>query len=240
MEILRGQKRYLIDDSIVTRSVTDVRRVGKVISMILDDGRVIRSHLAMSGLWSSRTSPWSFDYVEARREPGDDRHARVILHTDSDEIVYHDQRLFGRISVGSADWLSSPGMGWEWIDTLCGIMSIPTDAQFIELVRSQGETPVRSFLCDQSKIPGIGNIYSAESLYSSGIDPRTRCSDLDDTASRLLFERARLVLSEAIERKLDYSPLCVYRRKSCPLSHPVSSIKMDGRTVYLCETCQGR
>lgn len=237
MEVLRSAGRFLSEGSVEGRRVTDVRRVGKLIIIALDDGTWIRSHLAMSGLWSSREEPWSFDYVEMKREPGDERHARLVLHTDRGEMVYHDQRMFGRMEHGPVRIGMLPGQGYEWIETGRGVFTTPPPDWLYEKLQESGSTPIRDFICDQGVVPGIGNIYSAEILWALGIPPQLPCSGVGPSLTVQLMNTSRQVLHAAIDRKLDYSNLAVYRRKSCPIGHLVSSLKMDGRTVYLCETC---
>lgn len=240
VEVLRSAGRFLSEGSVEGRRVTGVRRVGKLIVMALDDGTWIRSHLAMSGLWSSREEPWSFDYVEGKREAGDERHARLVLHTDRGAMVYHDQRMFGRMEHGPADPESLPGQGYEWITTKQGVFDTPPISWLCDRVAVSGTMSVRSFLCNQKEIPGIGNIYSAETLWQYGMHPQRTCDSLTFSDVADLRCAVRKVLWAAIGRKLDYSDLTVYRRKSCPYGHDISTIKIDSRTVYFCETCQPR
>ena len=240
VEVLRSAGRFLSEGSVEGRRVTDVRRVGKLIIIALDDGTWVRSHLAMSGLWSSRGEPWSFDYVEAKREPGDERHARLVLHTDRGEMVYHDQRMFGRMEHGPGRIDMLPGQGYEWIETERGVFDTPSISWLCERTGAAGKVAVRSFLCDQRELPGVGNIYSAEAMFWMHLYPGTLCEKLDFEKVVTLRRETQRALQAAITRGLDYSSLAVYRKKLCPFGHQISTMKMDGRTVYLCETCQPR
>ncbi len=215
--------------------------MGKVIYMGLEGGGYVRSHLAMSGVWSSRQSPWTYDYVEAGREAGDESHVRVILHlTDGTQVLYHDQRLFGRLELVTDTTLREPGNGWEYLAAGLGIYPEISPGDFFILLRTyRKDRSVRSFLCDQDEVPGIGNIYSAEVLYHARIHPLRPVRSLSFRESTRLLNNVRRELTEAIARGLDYSVLRVYRQDSCwHCQSRIKTVEIDKRTVYYCPVCQ--
>jgi len=123
---------------------------------------------------------------------------------------------------------------------------------------SRSRTPARSWLLDQRKIAGIGNIYAAEALFLAGIDPRTPARDIDPVRARTLHESIRYVLQEAIDAGgttiRDYRnaegemgeygrKLYVYGREGAPCHQCGSTIErvvFSNRSAFLCPSCQPR
>jgi formamidopyrimidine-DNA glycosylase len=101
---------------------------------------------------------------------------------------------------------------------------------------------IKELLLDQSKIAGVGNIYAAEALWFAGIDPRRIANTLPPLGPRSRFElflSIRSVLRQALERRLNYNGLKIYRRDVCPVcGGTVTAEDIKGRTTYWCPTCQ--
>ena len=101
---------------------------------------------------------------------------------------------------------------------------------------------VKSSLMDQETISGLGNIYTDEILFQSGIHPRTPVGELDEGALRSLFLKTGEVLEEAIECAADPQAmpddyLLPHRGEdgNCPVcGDALKKIKISGRTTYYC------
>ena len=59
---------------------------------------------------------------------------------------------------------------------------------------------VKSFLLDQRRIAGIGNIYASEILFRAKVDPRRRAGNVRAPEWDAIAAEIRAVLTEAIER----------------------------------------
>jgi formamidopyrimidine-DNA glycosylase len=239
VEVLRAPSRYLQGDAdrLVGSKVVAIKRVGKVILIELEtpEGEIltVHSHQAMSGLWTFEHDPWTFDYVEIRRKPDDMRHVRVILDTSVGKLYYNDQRVFGRIALGA----NHPA-GEEVLSSECSERDELTPEAFVELVRSNPRVYAKTLICDQRKMLGVGNIYSAEALWRAKISPTRECRDVTDDEARLLLSCIRDVMNEALDRELDYSGLKVYRAKECTCGARIVKKEVDGRGAYHCAICQ--
>jgi len=117
-------------------------------------------------------------------------------------------------------------------------------------------SPIRSWLLDQTRIAGIGNIYAAEALFRAGIHPGRPAGSLTAEESRTLLAGIREVLREAIRARgttlRDYRTasgdlgsfgprLQVYGRagEACPVCKcPVERIVFGNRSAYFCPRCQ--
>ena len=114
---------------------------------------------------------------------------------------------------------------------------------------------VKTFLLDQTRIAGVGNIYACEALFLAGISPRRRTHRLGQKAEGL---RAAIqkVLRAGIENRgtsfSDYvdadgaagenqNALHVYGREgqACPrCKSAIRRLVQGGRSTFYCPECQ--
>lgn len=107
---------------------------------------------------------------------------------------------------------------------------------------------VKSFLTNQSRIAGIGNIYSDEILFQAGIHPASSCRALDDEARERVAELRTQVLERAVECEVDPERMpadwLLPRREEgarCPrCDGTLHREVIAGRGAYLCPDHQKR
>lgn len=159
--------------------VRDVRRVGKRIALVLDDGLAVVLHLMIAGRlqWKKvGTKPTgkihlaSFDFPEG-----------VLLFTEAAtkhraamHVVRGDPR---QLDVGGLEPLEA------------------TRAHFAEAIRRESHTLKRT-LTDPRILAGIGNAYSDEILHRAKLSPVQLTKNLDDEEVARLHEATRAVLVE--------------------------------------------
>jgi formamidopyrimidine-DNA glycosylase len=115
---------------------------------------------------------------------------------------------------------------------------------------------IKSYLMDQSQIAGLGNIYVDETLFRSGVHPKTITSRISAKKADKLFNAIRETLQNSIGNMgttiSDYKTtgggfgsyqnyLQVYGRegKPCPVCGTViRKIRMNNRGTHFCPTCQ--
>ncbi len=73
-----------------------------------------------------------------------------------------------------------------------------TSEQFLSMLSGR-RTPIKTFLLDQSRIAGVGNIYACEALWEAGIRPSRPSSKISKPAARRLHGAIRSVLQRAVE-----------------------------------------
>jgi formamidopyrimidine-DNA glycosylase len=118
--------------------------------------------------------------------------------------------------------------------------------------------PVRTWLLDQRKVAGVGNIYANEALYVAGIHPRTEARMVTRPQAERLHLAVRDVLRGAIGEGgttiRDYRTaeggegryaqrLLVYDRQGAPCGRCGRSIRrtvFGGRSAFHCPGCQRR
>lgn len=174
-----------------------------------------------------------------------------FLLDGGDLLVYHDPRRFGRLELMKEDRFA------QWTAAL-GPEPLGSDFTSPGLIRALAgsASPIRSWLLDQRKVAGVGNIYANEALFLSGIDPRTVSRTIGTERIPGLHGALRRVLREAIRARgttlRDYrtaqgwegsyaGKLRVYGRagEPCPkCGTAIERIVFGGRSAYLCPSCQ--
>ena len=242
-DILREPKRRFTP-RLRGRSVADVTRRAKNVILELDDDSVIWVNLGMTG----RLLP----FPAPPRGVGRPAHPAVRFRfADGGVLIFDDVRRFGSVEHLDASARSerSSAMGPEplsdgWLPE-----------QLVDAL-SRSRSPARSWLLDQRKIAGVGNIYAAEALFLAGIDPRTPVSSIDEARAGALHGAIRDILQGAIDAGgttiRDYRnaegemgeygrKLYVYGRDGDPCHRcgsPIERVVFSNRSAFLCPTCQ--
>lgn len=119
--------------------------------------------------------------------------------------------------------------------------------QFRDCLGDAGRS-IKPVLMDQSTIAGIGNVYSDEILFQSGIHPQAKVKALSEEALRKLYRTTRNVLRGAIAahaepHRLPQSWLLPHRKTAalCPrCSGKIHRTRIGRRSTYFCPRCQGK
>jgi len=206
-------------------------------------------HFKLDGqlLWFSNGK----ELLERANQQENGVHIDVALELDKGVLGFVDRRHFGRVHA----WESAeacPGLRVLGIDTLSRDF---TSGRFAELLAAS-KRPLKDFLLDQSRVAGLGNIYSCESLWHARLDPRRRANTLQPLEARRLHKAIVSVLARALECCLHPAPdfrdpewwfqgleaiLRVYGREGKPCrrcGEPIQRIPQGGRSTYYCKRCQ--
>lgn len=240
-------ERYGEADFCPNEKLNGVYRRGKYMIFMLDTCAIL-AHNAMSGYWDELDDPWTFDYVEgARRSKETDIRALIEIEDEGKAhiIQFHDARKFGSLKVLTPEDLAEKlsKVGPEVLESrhLYEPSAIIDEGSFCELFE-KSKKAVKELLMDQGKMAGLGNIYAAEACWAARIDPFRIANTLDEAEASRLYHSSRTVLKQALDRRLDYGSLMVYRRKKCPSlgckDVAIQSKKLKGRTTYWCPSCQ--
>lgn len=179
------------------------------------------------------------------------RHIAVRFRLDDGALLYDDVRRFGRIELHDPE-------SWAGRIETIGIdpMSDAFTAAALHALTSRSRTPIRTWLLDQRRIAGVGNIYASEALFRAGIHPARRASTLGGNEAVRLRDALRGVLEEAVEARgttfSDYVDaagetggfavrLQVYDREGEPCvrcATPIERTVITNRSAFLCPGCQ--
>lgn len=239
-EVLRDNGKYRVE-GLEGSGILAVYRRGKQMVFQLTGDRCLLVHNAMSGYWDTADDPWTFDYVEGKRE-STQKDVRVQFTLDTGRVLrFHDTRLFGNMKV----------LGWnEAVKELSRLgpepivtprmLNAPTPVlNVIDMaVNCSTHRAIKEVLMDQRLLAGVGNIYATEALWKVRLHPEVEAKELGTLQITGLTEAVQGVLKEALDRNLGYDGLMIYRRKKCPLGHPTTKVEVAKRSTYLCPTCQ--
>jgi formamidopyrimidine-DNA glycosylase len=229
----------------VGKAIEDVRRRGKYILIELagegeaGDGIVV--HLGMTGRLRVQSAP-------EPRAP----HTHVVFGLDGgDELRFVDARRFGLVVAGQplASVAALAALGPD------PLTELSTETLAAELAGARA--PIKSFLLDQRRVAGLGNIYVSEALFRAGIHPTTPARRVRRRARELL-DAVRASLEAGLARRgttlRDYvdadgapgenaAALLVYGRADQPCTRCGVAIRRRvdaGRSTFYCGRCQRR
>jgi formamidopyrimidine-DNA glycosylase len=232
------------------QQIRAVRRKGKYLWLELASG-IITFHFKLDGqlLWSSSAKELLAKANKPKPENG--IHVDVAFELDKGVLGFADGRHFGRVLAWDSEQ-SCPGIAGLGIDA---ISSHFTAAQFTKLLAAS-KRPIKEFLLDQSRVAGVGNIYSCESLWHAKLNPQRRANSLTAAESQKLHKAIVSVLARALECCLHPAPdfrdpewwfqglekiLRVYDREGKPCRRcgtPIKRSTQGVRSTYFCVHCQ--
>ena len=167
------------------------------------------------------------------------------------ELRYHDVRRFGRLWTMTED-------EWRAWDGELGVEPLSDDfsVDWLREAAARSRVAVKTWLMDQARVVGVGNIYASEGLFRAGVDPRRPANSLSEDELARVRDGVRQVLTEAIEHRgttfLDYRDargeegafagrLRVYDREGEPCGvcgGTVQRLVQGGRSTFFCPSCQ--
>jgi len=177
-------------------------------------------------------------------------HVRLMLE-NGEEIRYRDVRRFGRLRYCTRGELQEvfSGLGPD--------APAMTDAEFLAALAGR-RTPIKSWLLNQGRLAGVGNIYADEALFAARIHPLTLAASLKPAEACRLRRAVERVLRKAIAMQgtslRDYIDiegrpgrfrvkLKVYQRtgEPCPrCGAKIRRLVLSGRSSHYCPRCQRR
>ncbi len=222
------------------RTFESVHRRGKNIVAHLTEGVVLVINLGMTGR-----------LVWARDEARTTHPAVRFTLDDGPTLVYDDVRRFGRLEVmDEAEWtLRDQRLGPEPLSSAFTARRLHADL-------SRSISPIRSWLLDQRRVAGVGNIYANEALHLAGIHPQRSSRSMTEGEARNLHRALRRTLRSAVENRgttlRDYrdvtgtpggnaSHLRVYGRGREPClrcSTRIHRLVFGNRAAFYCPSCQ--
>jgi len=212
------------------KRIESIERRGKHQLLKLDSGDTVVVHFRMNGDWE----------IGSTDEPLDRFTRAVIELTDGTRISLVDRRALSTISVDREGSSSLPKLGREASDPAL-------DAAYLADILKRRKIAIKPALMDQAVLAGLGNIYAAEALWESQIDPRSSASGMSiDTLTRLV-DAIRLVLNPRQRRPGRYTEMrnrsrfAVYDREGQECRRcggTIERIVQGGRSTYFCPDCQ--
>lgn len=228
--------------------VREVLRRGKYLFLELDRG-LIEMHFRFDGqlTWFSSAK----ELLERANRGSGRVHVDVALEFGKGVLGFADRRHFGRVHA------------WKSVEACVPLKRLGVDAlsreftaDFLSAKLRTSRRPIKALLLDQTRVAGIGNIYSCEALWHARLDPRRIAHSLDGKESARLHKAIVSVLQRALECCLDPAPdfrdpewwfagleniVRTYQREGLPCKRcgqRIQRMEQGGRSTYCCLHCQ--
>jgi len=211
------------------REFTGSERHGKHLFTHVSSNGWVMLHFGMTGFLKY--------YKHSEEEPP---HARVIFEfTNGYHLAYDNMRKLGWIDYTDSvdDFVSEQNLGPDALKL--------SQEEFVALFPEK-RSMIKGALMHQQFIAGLGNIYTDEVLFQSGIHPRVPVNDLTDSDLENMFDTMQDIMDTAIHCKVEVSKFppdyLIHVRdegSECPrCGNPIQKIKVASRSTYYCEHCQ--
>ena len=230
------------------RCIQRVERKGKYVLLMLDRG-LLTLHFRLDGqlVWFADEA----ELLEKANAGENGVHVDVSFELSKGVLGFADRRHFGRVHAWGCTEESS-GLASLGVDALSRDFTFPTFQRLL----AASVRPLKNFLLDQTRVAGLGNIYSCESLWHARIDPRRRAKSAKPDEARRLHKAIVSVLRRALECCLQPPPdfrdsqwwfqglekiLRAYGREGEPCRRcdaAIERIEQGGRSTYWCRRCQ--
>jgi formamidopyrimidine-DNA glycosylase len=230
------------------RRIQRVDRKGKYVLLVLDRG-LLTLHFRLDGQLVCFSS--AAELLERANVKEKGVHVDVAFEFEKGVLGFADRRHFGRVYA------------WERVEESSGLSTLGieplardfTVARFRELLAGSVR-PLKDFLLDQTRVAGLGNIYSCEALWHARLDPRRRAKTVNAKEARRLHKAIVSVLRRALKCCLHPAPdfhdsqwwfqglekiLRAYGREGRPCRRcgaTIQRIEQGGRSTYFCRRCQ--
>ena len=211
--IKRAESRWLgsaAADSLAGCQIREVEARGKHLLIVLEDGRVIHSHMGMTGSWHIYRpgEPW--------QKPA--QRAAIVLECPEVCVVCFTPKLLEVLTATALkrhDYLNRLGP-----DLLA---EPPRDEDVVARFRQANDLPLGQAIMNQTIVSGIGNVYKSELLFLLRLHPRTPVSELGDEELLALAAKARELMAKNLSGRprttrfaLDAGRFHVYGRSGKP------------------------
>ncbi len=221
-------------------TISEIKRKGKMLDFVFDDGSHMLSHLGMTGTW----------LVGETIKSG--KHTHLTLKSKTHTLAYDDPRRFGHMyffnAVEAQRKLDELGM--DLADPELDL------AYLTKAIKKYPDRALKVHLLDQKLFAGSGNYIANEICARARIRPTRKCGKVKvDEFSKILIA-IHEVIGPALksggttfqggyrdstgERGEGVQHLVVFYQKVCQICKktPVKKIILAQRGTYYCPQCQ--
>ena len=235
---VRARDPRIAEAALAGRTVTLVEQRGKWLLVHLDDGRVLATHLRLTGSWHL--------YREGEKWQRAEKLLRLALDVPGFSAVCFNAPVVELLTP--AQLRAHPVLATLGPDAISDDFDA---AEALRRLRALGETAVGEALLAQGALSGLGNVYKAEALFLAGQDPFAKVSQLSDEQLAKLVEVGHKLMREnrfsgprvTMPTLGGGSARWVYGRAGQPCRTCQETIRMRrqgslGRSTYYCPRCQ--
>lgn len=223
--------------SLAGSTVAAVEPRGKHLLIHFQDGRVLHSHMGMTGSWHVYAAGQAWAKPASR--------AAIVLRVQDAACVCFSPKTIEMLSP--AELRRHGQLNHLGPDILCEDVE---EGEILRRFRLHDAAPIGEALMNQTLVCGIGNIYKSETLFVCRINPFVRVGQISDGELRQLLLSARDLMRRNLlgyprrtRRAPDGRPVWVYGRRGEACLVCGEQIRMRrqgdlGRSTYWCPACQ--
>lgn len=228
------------DLDITGKTLIEIKRKGKMLDFIFNDGSHLLSHLGMTGTWL------------IGEEIKHSKHTHLTLKGKKHTLAYDDPRRFGHMYYYSAEEAAKKlsELGMDLADPEFNLEYLT------HAIKRYPERALKITLLDQKLFAGSGNYIANEICARAGIRPTRKCKNVKKEEFPKILKAIKKVLEPAIasggttfqggyrdstgEKGLGVQHLVVFYQKICQMckTTPVKKIMLAQRGTYYCPKCQ--
>ncbi len=248
-----------LEKAVAGARIAGLGRRGKYLLLGLDGDRTLVMHLRMTGNLVLVEGGDVLDPSEGMRlyegeRSTSARHLRARFTLDDGrQLWFTDPRRFGEAFL-----IDDADLGERFAKLGVEPFAPEFTAEALGEMAAGRTAPLKSFLLDQSRIAGVGNIYADEALFRARLHPLSPAGSMKPEHREALRDAVVAALAAGIERGGasidDYrdgrgekgtmqDEFLVHTREGepCPrCGGPISRIVVSGRSTYYCPSCQVR
>jgi formamidopyrimidine-DNA glycosylase len=249
-----------LEAAVVGAAIEGLERRGKYLLLRLGGDRTLVMHLRMTGNLVLVEGESKLDPSEGRRlyegeRSVSERHLRGrFLLADGRELWFTDPRRFGEAFLVEGEVALAARFAKLGVEPL----SEEFTAEHLGEMAAGRSAPLKSFLLDQSRLAGIGNIYADEALFRARLHPLSPAGSMRPEHMQALRDAIVAALEAGIDgggASIDdyrdgrgqkgamQDEFLVHTREGEPCSECGTSIVrivVSGRSTYYCPSCQVR
>ena len=222
--VLKDISKKALESLLTGNKIISTKRHGKNLFSELEKGGILYFHFGMTG------------YFEIAEDPDDFRYAQLILELQNKKFfAFICKRKLGKIMVleNIEEYLKENKIGPD-------ALSISKKV-FLEALKKRSGN-IKSLLMNQSFVAGVGNEFSDEILFQTGIHPESTPKNLPDVKAEELYQKMKKILKKSVAANADRKKLedfyFLENRKAgdnCPGSKgKVEKKTIGGRSAYFC------
>jgi formamidopyrimidine-DNA glycosylase len=249
-----------LEAAVAGAAIEGLGRRGKYLLLRLGGDRTLVMHLRMTGNLVLVEGESKLDPSEGRRlyegeRSVSERHLRArFLLADGRELWFTDPRRFGEAFLVEGDAALAARFAKLGVEPL----SEEFTAEHLGEMAAGRSAPLKSFLLDQSRLAGVGNIYADEALFRARLHPLSPAGSMRSEHTQALRDAVVSALETGIdgggasiddyrdgrgEKGTMQDEFLVHTREGepCPAcGTPILRIVVSGRSTYYCPSCQVR
>lgn len=221
---VRGATSVEVQDALIGGTVTGLRRHGKLLLVDLSNDAVLGLRFGMTGrlILDGDAPIEALEYASKRDDPAWDRFG--LDFAEGGHLAIRDQRRLGNVELDP----DTSGLGPE--------ASTITSKQ-LRLALGESKTSLKARLMDQSRVAGLGNLLTDESLWRAGFSPTREAGSLEPSQVTHLAKTIRSTVRLLTRRGGSHRGDIQDERGGghCPTDGTAMTIaKVGGRTTVWC------